>query len=58
MLTHGKIMNFLTTAQTKKHLTIVCASEKKSKNFLSGAENFLEKTVESTVTKNIGHEII
>ena len=43
MLTHGKTMNFLTTTQTKKHLTTVCASEKKSKNFLSGAENFLEK---------------
>ena len=33
----------LTTTQTKKHLTTVCASAKKSKNFLSGAENFLEK---------------
>ena len=51
MPTHGKIMNFLTTTQTKKYLTTVCASEKKSKNFLSGAENLSGKTVESTLTK-------
>ena len=58
MLTYGKIMNFLTTTQTKKHLTTVCASEKSLKNFLSVAENFLEKLLSQKLTKQIGHEII
>ena len=43
MLTHGKIMNFATTTQTKKHLTTVCASEKEFEKILSVAKNCLEK---------------
>ena len=45
-------MNFLTTTQTKTHLTTICASEKSSKNFLSVAQNFQK------LTKQTGHEII
>ena len=58
MLTHGKIMDFLTTTQTKKHLTTVCASEKSVKIFFSVAENFLEKLLSQKRPNKIGHEII
>ena len=40
-----KDYEFFNHYSNQKHLTTVCASEKKSKNFVSGAANFLEKTV-------------
>ena len=58
MLTHGKIMNFLTTTQTKKHLTSLCF-RKEIKKFSLRSREFSGKTVESTVTKKEkSHEII
>ena len=51
MLTHGKIMNFSTTTQTKKHLTTVCASEKRVRKNSLGSKELSGKTVESKVTK-------
>ena len=51
MLTHGKIMNFLTPTQTKKHPTTVCASQKEFEKFSLGSREFSGKTVESKVTK-------
>ena len=51
MLTHAKIMNFVTITETKKHLSTVCASEKEFEKFSLGSREFSGKTVESKVTK-------